>query len=1076
LDFTKGMDTASVTAALEKSAASLSDMNRGTENQALDLMKNLASSDSLTGDQKENLNKMIEAFSNAAENTDLSSVAEGFIKSIKEKPKSDADVKKAQQAAKTELEARAARIKKEIEIREKTNAMLIKLQSDTEAVYQRYNNSMEDFISSIETASEMMNAAGKYREEYLTQSGANKNITDPIKEKNIVQKSNADLKAGIYKSQLETSNSFKNSVDSLLSGIEADSAKAGVGQSANDQSNQLLAIKSTLTQALLPVQEMITGGNFEGARAKTRDVFSQLKPEERSAIGEDEITSAVKQLESGIDSGARSQDLLVKNSQKDLAIQAQQLIFQKGMNRLIQAQNFGGTTSQILGDTEDSPFNKAIEAVTSAKIMGYNQKGLQPGSVSAVEDGDRNSFGVDGKKPSIGTAEQIVNFYKAASEIGGESVMSTESKDFAVLTQAIREQTRKKLDELRGAGEGVVDPAVFTRLETTLATLGGGDQVAQLKLMKELGFANISGKKITDEAMKGYTGGAFAGLDPSLKKGFEATSDEGAAATFLLLADQQKQTASILQGQTAQTDSLNQGLENIAKAGIEQNGILAQQPSVIAQAIGAILEKGRADSKVDQSGQKIMDLNTEVDRIESVKKTNDELIKEAENKKAEAQTRLSELNIPEADLKNEEKLKKAKSFFEGRSREQYIAEESQKVGDSVFQSQYEKKYGKKGSEEELRREYVAQQYDEQAKPLQDFISAANDYKVVQDSSDIIEKKTIENQGLLEKQNETKSKTSQERKVQLELINDARTKASAASIAQSKVLDKGGVATQAYIDKNEAARQEAAKKKALAENLAMQGGGDLATDQQKKNRARSQGKELTFNKFSGKMDTFESTAMLEFGGANRESFDKLMSQQTLPSFEKFSKIYEEDAGKGKGKEFYQQTRATLLGLEPTRDANKKNIQANQTVAAANIQQTPAKSINPAGTTVNQPQVKNQQEQNKVETNTQENTNQIIASILQVVQKIATDFEQKAAGAQPGQATSGTGGGNVPVSVSTPVNLSINSTAGENKTEVTNVADKIKSDLTAFLSSPEFIERVTTIAKTAAGNPPPPKLRV
>jgi TP901 family phage tail tape measure protein len=560
LDFTKGMDTASITAALEKSASSLGNANLGTENQALDLMKNLASSDSLTGDQKENLNKMIEAFASAAQNTDLSKVSEAFIKSIKDKPKSDADVKKAQQAAKAELEARAAKAKKEIEIREKTNAMLIKLQSDTEAVYQRYNSSMEDFISSIQTASEMMGAAGQFREEYLVQSGANKNITDPIKEKNIVNKSNADLKVAVYKSQLDTGKNFNEGVKSLLSGLETDSAKLGVGESATDQSNQLLDIKSRLEQALLPVQEMITGGNYEGAKSKTQEVFDQLKPEERTAIGEDKIVGAVKQLESGIDQGARNQDLLVKNSQKDLAIQAQQLIFQKAMTKLTQAQNFGGTTSQILGDTEDSPFNKAIEAVTNAKIMGYNQKGLQPGSVSAVEGGDRNSFGVDGKKPSIGTAEQIVNFYKAAGEIGGESVMSTESKDFAVLTQAIREQTRKKLDELRGAGEGVVDPAVFTRLETTLATLGGGDQVAQLKLMKELGFANISGKKITDTAMKGYSGGAFAGLDPALKKGFEATSDEGASATFLLLADQQKQTASILQGQTAQTDSLNQGL------------------------------------------------------------------------------------------------------------------------------------------------------------------------------------------------------------------------------------------------------------------------------------------------------------------------------------------------------------------------------------------------------------------------------------------------------------------------------------------------------------------------------------
>jgi hypothetical protein len=1136
LDFTKGMDTASITAALEKSAASLSDMNRGTENQALDLMKNLASSDSLTGDQKENLNKIIDAFATAAQGTDLSEVSEAFIKSIRGRPKSDADVKKAQQAAKAEIEARAAKAKKEIEIREKTNAMLIKLQSDTEAVYQRYNNSMEDFISSIQTASEMMGAAGQFREEYLVQSGANKNITDPIKEKNIVNKSNADLKVAVYKSQLDTSKGFNEGLKGLLSGLETDSAKLGAGQSATDQSNQLLDIKSRLEQALLPVQEMITGGNYEGAKSKTREAFGQLKPEERTAIGEDKIAGAVKQLESGIDQGARNQDLLVKNSQKDLAIQAQQLIFQKATAKLAQAQNFGGTANQILGDTEDSPFNKAIEAVTSAKIMGYNQKGLQPGSVSAVEGGDRNSFGVDGKKPSIGTAEQIVNFYKAAGEIGGESVMSTESKDFAVLTQAIREQTRKKLDELRGAGQGVVDPAVFTRLETILATLGGGDQAAQLKLMKELGFANISGKKITDTAMKGYSGGAFAGLNPELKAGFEATSDEGASATFLLLADQKNQTASILQGQTAQTDSLNQGLEAVVKAGIDQNGILAEQPSAIAQAIGAILEKGRAEQKVNQSGQKIGDLMDQQEGIGRSISANEELMAEARTKYDEI---VKSSGFSEKDLKDEEKLKKAQSFFQGRGRKEYIAEESKKTGRTLSQSDYQNKYGKAGSLEERREKYVAQQYDEQAKPNQDFINAVEVFKTAQEQSKIIKEKTTENEVLDKRKSELKAKEMTERGAQVGIINNELNPATKlAEIAQSKILNPRADGGQAYLDKNEAARQEAAKKKALMENLAMQDGGDLATDQQKKNRARSQGKELTFNKFTGKMDTFENAAMLEFGGANNKSFDKLISQQALPSFENFASVYEKLGGEGKGQEFYQQKKAELLGAEktvtkPTSPTATTPESVTQGTAAAmdlekrkkseidslmqkytkygqdgkmtfnprngfesqaeqeafntelaklkkdqrgyTLENVGAASPNAQGATTKtqEPaaaQKTKQEEQKKPEAEKAQDPSQLISNILTTVNQIAAELQKQV---NPAATTGGQVGAGGAVNVSTPVNLSINSTAGENKTEVTNVADKIKTDLTAFLSSAEFIERVTTIAKTAAGNPPPPK---
>jgi predicted GNAT family acetyltransferase len=1137
LDFTKGMDTASVTAALEKSAASLSDMNRGTENQALDLMKNLASSGSLTGDQKENLNKMIEAFSNAAENTDLSSVAEGFIKSIKEKPKSDADVKKAQQAAKTELEARAAKAKKEIEIREKTNAMLIKLQSDTEAVYQRYSNSMEDFISSIQTASEMMGAAGQFREEYLSQGGANKNITDPIKEKNIVNKKNADLKVGIYKSQLDTSKNFNEGVNTLLSGLEADSAKAAVGQSPRDQSSQFLEMKSKLEQALLPVQEMITAGNYEGAKSKTKEVFNNLKPEERTAIGEDKITSAVKQLNSGIDQGARSQDLLVKNSQKDLAIQAQQLIFQKALAKLTQAQNFGGTTNQILGDTEDSPFNKAIEAVTSAKIMGYNQAGLKQGKQSAVEGGDRESWGVNGKKPSIGTAEQIVNFYKAASEIGGQSVISTDSKDFAVLTQAIREQTRKKLDELRGAGEGVVDPAVFTRLETTLATLGGGDQVAQLKLMKELGFANISGKKIQDEALKGYTGGAFEGLNPDLKKAFENTSDEGASTTLLLLADQQKQTQSILQGQTAQTDSLVSGLEAIAATGYGTNEMLSQQPSQIAQAIGAILEKGRAEQTLSEQGVKANDLNKEYTDTSNKIQDNIKLINKAENKKSAAETELSKLNITESDVKNGN-LKKAGEIA-GMSKDQYIKKNLPKLESSTSLGGGGVTSLKIASPEQLeaakkKKAELESEYDKAISLL----NASELSKTIQEQSSVINDKKTQNESYSKNQQETVTKQNESAAKIKVAQEDLFKKTTEANIKKAQTMPVAGAAGKQYIDKNEAARQEAAKKKAIEENLAMQGGGDLANEQQKKNRARSQGRELTFNKFSGKMDTFESTAILESGGANRKSFDKLMSQQTLPSFEKFSKIYEEDAGKGKGKEFYQQKRAELLGADkavnkPTSPAattpesvtqgtaaamdlekrkksemdslmqkyteygsdgkmtfnprngfasedkqkafNEEVAKLRKTQSSYTLENVGAGSLNTQGVTTRtqEPaaaQKTKQEEQKKPEAEKAQDPSQLISNILTTVNQIAAELQKQV---NPAAATGGQAGAGGAVSVSTPVNLSINSTAGENKTEVANVADKIKSNLTAFLSSPEFTDRVTTIAKTAMGNPPPPK---
>jgi hypothetical protein len=282
-------------------------------------------------------------------------------------------------------------------------------------------------------------------------------------------------------------------------------------------------------------------------------------------------------------------------------------------------------------------------------------------------------------------------------------------------------------------------------------------------------------------------------------------------------------------------------------------------------------------------------------------------------------------------------------------------------------------------------------------------------------------------------------------------------------------------------------------------------------------------------------------MLEFGGANNKSFDKLISQQALPSFENFASVYEQLGGKGKGQEFYQQKKAELFGAEKTvtkptspTAATPESVTQGTTAAMDlekrkkseidNLMQKYTKygqdgkmTFNPrngfesqaeqeafntelaklkkdqrgytlenvgaagpnaqgATTRTQEPaaaQKTKQEEQKKPEAEKAQDPSQLISNILTTVNQIAAELQKQV---NPAAATGGQVGAGGAVSVSTPVNLSINSTAGENKTEVTNVADKIKTDLTAFLSSAEFIERVTTIAKTAAGNPPPPKSRV
>ena len=120
----------------------------------------------------------------------------------------------------------------------------------------------------------------------------------------------------------------------------------------------------------------------------------------------------------------------------------------------------------------------------------------------------------------------------------------------------------------------------------------------------------------------------------------------------------------------------------------------------------------------------------------------------------------------------------------------------------------------------------------------------------------------------------------------------------------------------------------------------------------------------------------------------------------------------------------------------------------------------------------PQV-SQEQNDKVKPDQRQDPTQVVSNILTTVNQIAAELQKQVSPTAADGGQSVASGGSGSVSVSAPVNLSINSTAGENKTEVANVADKIKTDLTAFLSSPEFLERVTTIAKNATGNPQPPK---
>jgi TP901 family phage tail tape measure protein len=1105
-DLTKGLDADAIKKALENASPVLTDKSAGTENQAIALMKSLAQSESLTVDQKANFEKIIDSFASAAAQTDLGAVSEAFVEGIQLKPKSFEDVQKAQEAYKKSQEINNAKIKEEIAIREKANASLLQLQSETEAIYTSFNDSLERFISSVETAAKMRAASVEFKQEFYSEGGV-PSAAESQKEKNIVQASRDNLTVDIYKSQVEASNNFNSAVKDLVGGLDIDIAKLGVGGQSMDQQNQLLGVQSSIQKALLPIQGMILKGDYEGARQKTSEALSGLKPEEVSAVGVDAITKVGQQLDQTLQDSARKLDQIKQNSQKDLAIQAQQLVFQRAMSKLSQAQGFGGTDIKgLITDNGGESFQQAISSLKDLKTLGYNQKDLQKGY---VKGGGAETYGIKDKKANAAMSGKVIDFYGAASKIIGSPVLSTQSKDFGALAQAVSDQIRNQMDKFKAAGEGVVDPAVFSRMEKALATLGGGDMVAQLKIFKNIGVADVGGKQVMDEALKTYSGGQFANLSPELKKAFESTTDEGAAATLLLVAVQDKQT-----------QSLNTGFNFLSGIGGQTNDLLSKQPDAIAAAIGAVLEKGRADSEAQKVNREAASLDKQFfDSKAKLKEAN----KGVDSAQAQVDSIVESLGGNASGSSIEDFIKsmqvsqkdkdKAKSIT-SLGRNEYINYKT-----SLEMTPTEILSGLPTPRSDKAKQESAKKYDE-AVALQEKVKKLDALKA---ASQQVSSKKSEAVGI---SNEIKeiNKKYDALAPDIQAKNDAAKKASeVAAQSRNLVLDKKPLQDSMDYYANDKKAREAALAQSLAtENL-------KKTKQQKQTLDRTSGAEKAMSP-TGKLDTYENIAITKAGGANQAAFQDLLSQMVVPSFDKFKDVYASLGEEGGAKGAYERTinemigpalsqklpivesgsqgqqiasaitegikqaSASVVGGGITREENKSLMSKHGYVEGegwknesgkaayseelkmlkeqkqAQQQLSSQTSANNLQKNAEQEQAKKQESEKAKAQSAQQDPTQLISSILTTVQQISTDLQKKAAGTteqQPSQ--SGSAGG---ISVSAPVSFSVNSTAGEGKDAASAIAEQIKVGLSSFLSSPEFIGKVTSIANQAAGNKTPP----
>jgi hypothetical protein len=1110
-DLTKGLDADAIKKALENASPTLADKGAGTENQAIALMRSLAQSESLTVDQKANFEKVIDSFASAAAQTDLGAVSEAFVEGVQLKPKSFEDVQKSQEAWKKSQEINNAKIKEEIAIREKANASLLQLQSETEAIYGSFNDSLERFISSVETAAKMRAAAGEFKQEFYSEGGV-PNAAESQKEKNIVQTSRDNLTVDVYKSQLEASNVFNSAVNDLVGSLDVDIAKLGVGGQVSDQENQLLGVQSSIQKALLPIQGMILKGDYEGARQKTSEALSGLKPEEVSAVGVDAITKVGQQLDQTLQDSSKKLDQIKQNSQKDLAIQAQQLVFQRAMSKLTQAQAFGGTDIKgLITDNGGESFQQAISSLKDLKTLGYNQKDLKQGY---VKGGGAETYGIKGKKPSGAMVGKLIDFYSAASKVtGGAPVLSTKSKDFGVLKQKASEKIRENMDTIKRESGGVIDPTVVSRMEKSLATLGGADTVSQLKIIKELGVADVGGKQIMDEALKTYSGGQFANLSPELKKAFESTTDEGAAATLLLVG-----------GQDKQTQSLNEGFNFLSGIGGQTNDLLSQQPDAIAAAIGAVLEKGRAASEAQKVNREAASLDKQFsDSQAKLIEAN----KSAVSAQAQVDSTVESLggnanNLPIEDfIKSMEVSKEDKdkaAAITSMGKEKYLNKIS---GTGVSYGSTGGIGGNAGNVvTPLILEERGKKYDE-AVALQEKVKKVEALKA---ASQQVSSKKSEAVGV---SNEIKeiNKKYDALAPDIQAKNDAAKKASeVATQSRNLVLDKKPLQdSMDYYANDKKARETALAQSLATENL-------KKTKQQKQTLDRSSGRETTISPYSGKGDTYENIAVTKAGGANQSAFQDLLSQMVVPSFDKFKDVYASLGEEGGAKGAYERTRNEMIGpaLSSKTPITESASQSQQMVSAIKegVKQASASTVGGAITSeenkslmskhgyvqgegwknesgkaayseelktlkeqkqaqqqlssqtgannlqknAEQEQAKKQESEKAKAQSAQQDPTQLISSILTTVQQISTDLQKKASGTTEQQpAQSGSAGG---VSVSAPVSFSVNSTAGEGKDAASAIAEQIKVGLSSFLSSPEFIGKVTSIANQAAGNKTPP----
>lgn len=933
---------------------------------------------------------------------------------------------------------------------DKNNQILLNLSSGLEDASNRTQVAIDSFIDSLKFKAEFEQKRGEFRSSFFDQAGAGRAAKS--------EKLATDIAAIKNQGQIEKTNilaeSGKNIAEefsSVIQGLELNNNSGLVGdvlvQAEQDFRSKKLQLQGN-------VQAAQTDFYKSGDIAKFQDALSSITAEfKKGGVQESNITGTeIIKLEQASKNGFSKLDQNLqkgnRDQEKQLALLAQSNAYQEALVKLAEVQNFaGGASSKDILTGKVDAYDTFKETQMRMGAMGQSLKDDR--NISKNKKGEYfiQKGGGKWEKSNKGVSNDVIQNAKSFNEMMGTPVVDTSNKkiSFAIQDTAASLETMTN-EMMKGYGyeydqkKKTYKPSFGQKknadaeraIEQMNSAVPAGQKgkvspfsvIARSKVEKELGVPQqLKGSQI-EKQLESYANAAFAPKNGASDQEKQNLA-EMKAAYEKMTPDRGLGLLQLTQS-TKQTDLLSTINESI----------LGQSDN-LATSIGASITAAIAQSQADT--QK---LKTE------------EISKNAQN-----------LDTQSKDLQGQ--IDAYNSQIEKSQTRSAVSPKSQKLLDDLSAGGQNLDKMSNSALKEGKNNYINKRAYESGMTRN---KADNEYQALSEYSN----SKAEKAGIESKQRIVQELTSKKSIVDKSL-KEQGDKLSSAKAAQA-TLD---AAAQAAKDKIPVVQN--VKSTVGAPPAAISPAGTISAPTAPPTATPPS---ITNGIITNNANKPVSPAITA-APTIATNPDQVKTQQTAQIERANAAIAQKPSSAGNGLTVAEnQAILKKWGYTQGEGFKNKGAEAGYKTEMEQIKQKRSQSASmtpaapPAATPPTVPTPipndnKNEKPKAPQQQNTTENTAQLISNILQVVQKIATDFEQKAAGAQPGQATSGTGGGNVPVSVSTPVNLSINSTAGENKTEVANVADKIKSNLTAFLSSPEFTDRVTTIAKTAMGNPPPPK---